>query len=150
MSDATVFCQVQRIKFDKPVAKFEAEQLLEKFMVTIGEPLSYNKIILGHIKMLARASNENIFLFLSLTRLDHADVKPSPGWANKNFTTVDGFELTVNVLVFGYSKAKVTEIVAAASEQIAAVSSKVKVKTNKMIAKLPAGKRQIGRLKKEK
>lgn len=143
MSEATVFSQVQRITFDSPVTKAQAEELLKKFLVTIGEPLAYNKIILGHIKMLAKATSENDFLFLSLTRLDQVDVKPSPIWANDNFTTVEGLELTINVLVFGYNKALVTKAVTAASREILPTHSQVKLKLKKTVLKFHMGKGKL-------
>ena len=143
MSEATIFSQVQRIAFDSPVTKAEAGALLKKFLITIGEPLAYNKIILGHIKMLAKATDENDFLFLSLTRLDQIDVKSSPIWANDKFTAVDELELTINVLVFGYNKATVTKAVAAASREILPAHNQVKLKPKKKVLKFHMGKGKL-------
>ncbi len=147
MSDATVFSQVQQIDFDRPLARSAAEQLLQKFLLTIGEPLSYHGVILGHIKMLAKTTGENNFLFLSLTHLDHVDVKPSPNWGSGDLEPVNFIELTINVLVFNYSRSTVAKIVAAATEQLASVS-RVKVNTAKAVVKLHVGGRKISRIKK--
>ncbi len=142
MSDATVFSRVQQIDFDRPVATFEAQRLLKGFLVRIGEPLSYHGVILGHIKMLAKMAGENDFLFLSLTRLDEVDVKPSPNWASADAVPIPSLELILNVLVFGYSREAVAKAVAAAAEQLAAVG-RVKVKTARPAFKLHGMKRKI-------
>lgn len=147
MSDATVFSQVQRIEFNRPISKLEVEQLLKKFLVGIGEPLAYNGVILGHIKMLARTTIENDFLFLSLTRLNQVDVKPSPNWGSMGDEPSVAMELTINVLVFNYSRSIVKKVVAMATEQLASVS-RVKVNIDKAVVKLHVGGKKISRVRK--
>lgn len=114
MSDATVFSRSQQLVFEMPVTRIDAENLLQKMLYAIGEQLSYNKIILGHIKVLARVSTEDDYLFLSITRLDCVDVKPSPNWLRASTSTINGMELDINVLVFGYSLSTVEKVVNAA------------------------------------
>jgi hypothetical protein len=147
LSDATVFSQVQRIEFNRPISKLEVEQLLKKFLVGIGEPLAYNGVILGHIKMLARTTIENDFLFLSLTRLNQVDVKPSPNWGSMGDEPIIAMELTINVLVFNYSRSIVKKVVAMATEQLASVS-RVKVNIDKAVVKLHVGGKKISRVRK--
>lgn len=147
MSNATVFSQVQRIDFNRPVSKFEAEQLLKIILVKIGEPLSYHGVILGHIKMLAKTSCENDFLFLSLTRLDQVDVKPSPNWISVDVEPIIYIELTINVLVFNYSRGTVAKVVAAATKDLVSVS-RVKVNTDKAVVKLHVTGQRISRIRK--
>jgi hypothetical protein len=151
LNDATVFSQVQRINFNKLIARSEAEQVLQNFLIAIGEPLSYNGVILGHIKMLAKATSENDFLFLSLTHLDQVDVKPSPSWAGGSGASelISLIELTINVLVFNYGRATVAKIVTAATEQLTSVSS-VTVNTDKAVVKLHVGGKKISRVRKKK
>lgn len=147
MSDATVFSQVQRIEFNEPISKLEIEQLLKKFLVGIGEPLAYNGVILGHIKMFARTAIENDFLFLSLTRLNQVDVKPSPNWGSMGVESIIALELTINVLVFNYSRSIVKKVVAMATEQLASVS-RVKVNSDKAVVKLHMGGKKVSRVRK--
>ncbi|MBU2700972.1 hypothetical protein Ga0466249_002083 [Sporomusaceae bacterium BoRhaA] len=147
MSDATVFSQVQRIEFNRQISKLEVEQLLKKFLVGIGEPLAYNGVILGHIKMFARTTIENDFLFLSLTRLNQVDVKSSPNWGSMGVEPIIAMELTINVLVFNYSRSIVKKVVAMATEQLASVS-RVKVNTDKAVVKLHVGGKKISRVRK--
>lgn len=102
-NNATVYSQLQPIIFAEALTKAEVEELLKKFMSAVGSPLSYNGVILGHIKVSARLATRNDFLFLSLTRLDKVDVKASLQWSNTDGGKIDHLELDINVLVFGYS-----------------------------------------------
>lgn len=114
MSDATVFSRSRQFVFEKPVTRTEVEGLLKKMLHAIGEQLSYNTVILGHIKVLARSSTGDDYLFLSLTRLDRVDVKASPDWSRLECDVIDNIELAINVLVFGYSSSTVEKVVDAA------------------------------------
>lgn len=111
MSDATVFSQSRSIVFEKPVTRIEVEGLLKNFMSVVGTPLSYNGVILGHIKVLARLTTKEDFLFFSLTRLNHVDVKASPEWSPTDCSTICNMELDINVLVFGHSINMVEKVV---------------------------------------
>ncbi len=111
MSDATVFSQSRKIAFVKPATMVDLEKLLKEFLLGVGEALSYNGIILGHIKMMAKVPAGGEFLFLSLTRLDQVDIKASSAWGQAEDAGVDSLELTINVLLFGYSKNTVETVV---------------------------------------
>lgn len=111
MSNATVFSQSRCIIFEEPVTRIEVEGLLKKFMSAVGTPLSYNGVILGHIKVLARITTKTDFLFLSLTRLDHVDSKASPEWSSMDCSKIYNMELDINVLVFGHSISMVEKVV---------------------------------------
>lgn len=111
MDKAVVFSKVYRIGFAEFLAKQQAENLLKDFLNSVGEPLTYNQIILGHIKMVARVPENQEFLFLSMTQLDQLDVKQSAGWSYEGFTKVRNMELDINVLIFGYSRIKVEMVV---------------------------------------
>lgn len=115
MSEATVFSQSRQLVFEKPVTRADIEKLLMKMMEDIGEPVSYNKVILGHIKVLARFTNEDDYLFLSLTRLNQVDSKVSPGTFSDS---IDRVNLNINVLVFGYSMETVEKVVTAALQKV--------------------------------
>lgn len=108
--NATIFSQSRTIVFDKPVARNQIEGLLKKCAGDIGGQLSYDKVILGHIKMLAYLSSKEDFVFLSLTAVDRIDVQFSPRW-NASETEVDKVELDINVLLFGHSLEKVKSAV---------------------------------------
>lgn len=114
MSDATVFSRSRQFVFEKPVTRTEVEGLLKKMLHAIGEQLSYNAVILGHIKVLARLSTGDDYLFLSLTRLDRVDVKASSSWSRLECEVIDNIELAINVLVVGYSSGTVGKAVDAA------------------------------------
>ncbi|MDR7868519.1 MAG: hypothetical protein RIN56_17110 [Sporomusaceae bacterium] len=111
MSDATVFSQARQITFVRPVTMTDIERLLNEFLLGVGEKLSYNGIILGHIKVMAKRPTGDEFLFLSLTRLDQVDSKASPAWSQSADAGVDCLELTINVLLFGYSRSTVEKAV---------------------------------------
>ncbi len=111
MSDATVFSQSRQIAFSTPAAMVDLERLLKEFLLGVGEALSYNGIILGHIKVMAKIPAGGELLFLSLTRLDQVDSKASPAWNRAEDAGVDSLELTINVLVFGYSRKTVETVV---------------------------------------
>lgn len=114
MSDATVFSRSRQLVFEKSVTRTEVEGLLKKMLHSIGEQLSYNAVILGHIKVLARLSTGDDYLFLSLTRLDRVDVTASSDWLRLECDVIDNIELAINVLVFGYSSSTVGKVVDAA------------------------------------
>ncbi|TWH52072.1 hypothetical protein [Sporomusa sp. KB1] len=110
LTDATVFSKTHTISFDKPVTKLNVEKLVKQLIQDLGRPLAHNGIIVGHIKVLAKVTNEE-FLFLSLTRLDHLDVKSSAEWQTGLSSEFNSVSLDINVLVFGHSKKTVEEIV---------------------------------------
>lgn len=117
MTDATVFSQTWQVILASPVTRGDLEKMLTSFLNDIGRPLSYHGVIVGHIKVLVRLPRNNDFLFLSLTRLDVIDVKPSPGWYGAVAEAVGELALHINVLLFGFSKDAVAQTVAAALQK---------------------------------
>jgi hypothetical protein len=112
-SEATVFSQSRHIIFKEEIDILEAEQLMRELITSIGKELSYNEVILGHIKILAKLLQPvaEHFLFLSLTRLDQVDIVPSECWPKEGDISLDRLELYVNVLVFGHTMCKVEKVV---------------------------------------
>ncbi|WP_371361914.1 hypothetical protein SRRS_32080 [Sporomusa rhizae] len=110
LTDATIFSKKYSISFNKSATKQIIENLVKQLIQNIGRPLSHNGIIVGHIKILAKFSEEE-FLFLSLTKLDRVDVKPSFQWENELSGECNTIELDINVLVFGHSKKVIDEVV---------------------------------------
>ncbi|HWR45544.1 hypothetical protein [Sporomusa sp.] len=110
LTDASVFSKTHHIGFEKAVTKPGVEKLVMRLIQDIGRPLSHNGIIVGHIKVLAKLSNEE-FIFLSLTRLDRVDVKFSAQWTTDLASEFNSINLDINVLVFGYSRAVIAELV---------------------------------------
>lgn len=110
LTDASIFSKTHHIIFEQPVSKLLVEQLASRLIQDIGRPLSYNGIIVGHIKILVKLSEEE-FLFLSLTKLEQVDIKPSSQWKSEVATEFNSVNLDINVLVFGYSKKVIEEIV---------------------------------------
>lgn len=113
LSDATVFSKKQQLFLDSPATKQRIAQLAKQLIQDIGEPLSHNGIIVGHIKILVKLTEEE-FLFLSLTKLDQVDIKQSSQWQNEVAAACNSINLDVNVLVFGYSYKVIEEVVRAA------------------------------------
>jgi len=110
ITDATVFSKSYHISFEKPVDKSNIEKLVIQLIQDIGRPLAHNGIIVGHIKVLAKVSDED-FQFLSLTRLDRVDVKSSSQWQTELSGEFNSINLDINVLVFGYKREVIEEIV---------------------------------------
>jgi len=110
LTDASIFSKTYHIIFEQPVAKASFEKYVERLIQAIGRPLAYNGIILGHIKILGKLSEEE-FVFLSLTKLEQVDIKPSVQWINGLSNEINSIILDVNVLVFGYSKTVIEEVV---------------------------------------
>lgn len=110
LTDATIFSKAHHILFEKPVTKPIIEKLVKRLILDIGRPLSYNGVIVGHIKLLAKIS-EDEFLFLSLTKLDRVDVKASSLWESDLSVEYNTINLDINVLVFGHSKKVIEEVV---------------------------------------
>ncbi len=113
LTDATVFSKNYTISFDREITKPAVERVVSRLVMDIGSPLSHNGIIVGHIKVLAKLSADE-FIFVSLTRLDRVDVRFSAKWpvaAERGFAR---FDLDVNVLIFGYNEAAITQVVDAA------------------------------------
>lgn len=106
--DATVFSRIYRGNFKKPVTLQESEKYLKKFVTLIGNELSCNGIILGHIKLLAKIPSKQVgeesFIFLSLTRLECIDIIPAIEWESNRGNLLEELELHLNILVFGYSQ----------------------------------------------
>lgn len=121
-NNATVFSQLRLITFAESRTRIEVEELLKKFMSAVGTPLSYNGVILGHIKVLARITTKKDFLFLSLTRLDHVDSKASPEWSSTDCYKIDNMELDINVLVFGHNISMVEKVVDTSLQEFGASS----------------------------
>lgn len=121
MSDASVFSQSRQVVFAKPVTREDLKRLLNTFLLTVGEPLSYNGIILGHIKVMAKLPAGEHYLFLSLTRLDRVDTKTSPAFMPTDDANVDSIDLTVNVMVFGFSRSAIETVVNAALQNTLAI-----------------------------
>jgi len=114
LSDATVFSQTRRVVFAKPVSGIGLEKVLRDFLGALGEPLSYNGVILGHIKVMVRIPASEDLFFLSLTKLDRVDIKTSPTYSRTDDNNIDSIELTINVLLFGYSRSTVEKTIGAA------------------------------------
>lgn len=110
LTDATIFSKKYNISFNNSATKQIIEKLVRQLIQDIGRPLSHNGVIVGHIKILAKIAEEE-FLFLSLTKLDRVDVKPSSQWENELFGEFNTIELDINVLVFGHSKKVIDEVV---------------------------------------
>ncbi len=110
LTDATVFSKTNHVIFEKPVTKPIIEKLVKRLIQDIGRPLSYNGIIVGHIKILGKVSEEE-FQFLSLTKLDRVDVKSSSQWETEISGEFNSIDLDINVLVFGHSKRVIEEVV---------------------------------------
>lgn len=107
-NDAAIFSRSRTIVFDRPVARSEIERLLKKCLGNIGRQLSFNKVILGHIKMIAYLSGKEDFIFLSLTSTDRIDSKFSPSFQNSlNEEEIKKADLDINVVLFGHSLRKV-------------------------------------------
>ncbi|MDT8902576.1 hypothetical protein [Anaeroselena agilis] len=111
MSDAVVFSKTRQVVFAEPLTRRGLEGALIGFLIALGEPLSYEGIILGHIKLLARLPASEAFLFLSLTRLDQVDIKGSPDWEQIDDGGVGSIDLAINILIFGYSRSTVEKAV---------------------------------------
>jgi hypothetical protein len=107
LSDATVFSETRRVVFAEPVTGAGLAEALHRFMVALGEPLSYKGVILGHIKVMAVIPASGDFLFLSMTRLDRVDTKASPTYPQGNHSGIDSVDLTINILLFGCSRGTV-------------------------------------------
>lgn len=112
-SEATIYSQSRYIIFRNNISTLEAERLLRAFVMSIGEELAYNGVILGHIKILAMLLQPvaEQFLCLSLTRLDRVDEVPSEGWPGEGDVMTDRLKIYVNVLVCGHTISKVEEVV---------------------------------------
>lgn len=113
--DATVFSRIYRSSFKNPVTVRESERYLETFIAFIGDKLSCNGIILGHIKLLAKVpakqNGKESFIFLSLTRAGCIDITPLAGWQDNGYKLLAEMELHLNILVFGYSRQQVQRTV---------------------------------------
>ncbi len=112
LTDATIFSKFYPIIFNNAVRKANLEPMLKNLLLSIGVPLSHNGVIVGHLKLVAEISKEE-FLFLSLTRLDRVDVTASTSWTGQGDDII-GMDLKINVLVFGFNKNYIAEVVAAA------------------------------------
>ncbi len=110
LDDAVVFSKKYHINLEKPVVKPVIEKLVRSLIQNLGGPLSHNGIILGHIKVLGKVTDED-FLFLSLTRLDSVDVKTSSHWSAESTCEWDSIDLDINVLVFGYGIEVIEKVV---------------------------------------
>lgn len=111
LDGAVVFSKKYTVEFIKPVTRQGIEQRVTRLIQDIGGPLAHNGIILGHIKLLAKLPDEE-FLFLSLTRLDQADVNMSAQWSNNSSDEWQSISLDINVLIFGHSREEIEGIVA--------------------------------------
>ncbi|SDF00652.1 hypothetical protein [Sporomusa acidovorans] len=109
LTDATVFSETYCIEFEKPVTKPTVEKMVTRLIQAIGRPLAHNEIIVGHIKVLAKLDEE--FMFVSLTRMDRVDIKLSDKWTTDTVAKFSRVKLDINVLVFGYSKKVIAELV---------------------------------------
>lgn len=63
-SEATIYSQSRYLIFRNNISTLEAERLLRVFVLSIGEELAYNGVILGHIKILAKLLSQIQFLRL--------------------------------------------------------------------------------------
>lgn len=123
LTNAAIFSKTYHIIFEHPVAKAQFEKYIGRLMQDIGRPLAYNGSILGHIKILGKLSEEE-FLFLSLTKLEQVDIKPSSQWTTRMSDEINSITLDVNVLIFGYSKEIIEEIV---NDSIAVLTRTVQI-----------------------
>ena len=113
LTDATIFSRTYMLSFTEKLGKPAIEAAVKQLISNIGAPLAHNNIIVGHIKLLAKLSDEE-FLFLSLTRLDHVDIKTSALWQTNLPAETAELQLDVNVLMFGYGRKVIEETVRAA------------------------------------
>lgn len=110
LDDAVVFSKKYNLAFARPVARPVVEKLANCLIQDIGRPLSHKGVILGHIKVLAKLTEEE-FLFLSLTRLDRVDSKTSSRWSAGVDDARNGIDLDINVLVFGHDGMTIEKVV---------------------------------------
>jgi hypothetical protein len=110
LTDAVVFSKTYHLEFEKAVTKPILERLTTELIQDIGRPLSHNGIIVGHIKVLAKLSDEE-FLFISLTRLDQVDQKMSAHWPDGLADEYSRIKLDINVLIFGHRKKVIEDVV---------------------------------------
>ncbi|SMC46772.1 hypothetical protein [Sporomusa malonica] len=110
LTDAVVFSKTHHIDFEKAVTKPILERLARQLIQDIGRPLSHNGIIVGHIKVLVKLSDEE-FLFVSITRLDQVDFKMSSHWTTGLDNKYSSIKLDINVLIFGHSEEAIEKVV---------------------------------------
>ncbi|MBP2652709.1 MAG: hypothetical protein H6Q73_278 [Firmicutes bacterium] len=112
MNKAAVFSQSIPVSVARPIKRSDVEAVLKKFLLSIGQPLSNNGVILGHIKLLAKLAASEDYIFLSLTRMDRVDVKTMSEDAVVDAgSLIRELVLELNVLVFGHSKEAVMKVV---------------------------------------
>ncbi|SCM79033.1 conserved hypothetical protein [uncultured Sporomusa sp.] len=110
LDDAVVFSKKYNIVFARPVVRPVIEKLANCLIQDIGRPLAHKGVIMGHIKVLAKLTEEE-FLFLSLTRMDRVDSKTSSRWPAEADDSRDGIDLDINVLVFGHDDKTIETVV---------------------------------------
>ncbi len=117
MDDAVVFSKKYCLEFPGSADKAAIEQLAVKLIQAIGQPLAHNGIIVGHIKVLAKWPDE-VFIFLSLTRLAQVDVKRSAQWTDRLAAGENSLQLDINVLLFGHTYAEIETVVLSSLAQL--------------------------------
>lgn len=110
LTDAVVFSKTRQVDLAQEVTKPTIERLVRQFIQDIGRPLAHNGIIVGHIKLLVKVSEEE-FLFASITRLDRVDLKMSSDWAAGLDNKYHQIKLDINVLIFGHSEEAIEKVV---------------------------------------
>lgn len=108
LRDAVVFSRKYRVNFKDIISKARVEELSKGLIQGISQPLSHKGIILGHIKLIAIQSEEE-FIFLSVTRLDAVDVKPSSKWLRRTEVKVDKIDFEINVLLYGHKHQEIEQ-----------------------------------------
>lgn len=114
MDKATAFSCREEVLFPTPLDGAAAEAKLRQFVISIGAQLACGGIILGHIKILAKITEGEKFLFLSMTRLGEVDVKHSLEGGFGSIGRCSRMEVTINVLIIGRSIAEIEKAVGSA------------------------------------
>lgn len=99
MNHATVLSKKYIIKFNNPYSGKIIEEEMVKVLGNLGDRLNYKGKIMGHLKAIAIAG-EN-YIQMSVTSPPDINIKAGPGWYEKESNNL---ELTVNIIIFGFTK----------------------------------------------
>ncbi|MDA8337046.1 MAG: hypothetical protein M0Z41_19020, partial [Peptococcaceae bacterium] len=109
MNGATVLSEKQGFMPAEPCSGRLIADGMAALLQNLGSVLSRRGKIIGHLKAMA-VSGEN-FIQMSLTSLPHVGVKADPDWYGQVY---HHWDLTITLIVFGFSEAQLRPILAEA------------------------------------
>lgn len=99
MNHATVLSKKYVLKFVDQIQGCTIEDEMARVLRILGDRLNYKGKIMGHLKTIVTSGEH--FLHMSLTNLPDINIKADAGWYKKEYTD---FALTINIIIYGYSK----------------------------------------------